>query len=324
MGLATARALAQAGRDVVVCEQFELGHDARVEPRQLADRAACPIRTSAGSGSRRRRFPLWRELEAESRHVAARPARARSTSATGSRTATRSQRAECRSRCSTRARSSGASRSGPTASAASSRPTAASSARTRPWPRSRPGLRPPECSCASATASMRSRRTATASRPAACSARAAVVTAGAWAPALVGVDATPTIETVSYFDSAEPLPSVIDTTTGVRLRLRAAIAGRVAEGGHPPDRAGRSTRTRPGVADRELAARTAAWVERRFGLRRAGDAARDVPLHDPRERRVPARAPRPDRRRLARAAATASSSRRVIGQRLASLALEAL
>ena len=27
MGLATARALAQAGRDVVVCEQFEFGHD---------------------------------------------------------------------------------------------------------------------------------------------------------------------------------------------------------------------------------------------------------------------------------------------------------
>ena len=30
-------------------------------------------------------------------------------------------------------------------------------------------------------------------------ARVAVVTAGAWAPALVGVDATPTRETTSYF-----------------------------------------------------------------------------------------------------------------------------
>ena len=37
-----------------------------------------------------------------------------------------------------------------------------------------------------------------------------VVTAGAWAPALVGVDATPTRETASYFALDEPVPSVID------------------------------------------------------------------------------------------------------------------
>ena len=103
------------------------------------------------------------------------------------------------------------------------------------------------------------------------SARAAVVTAGAWAPAFVGVDATPTIETVSYFDWAEPLPSVIDTTTGVHSgyalqspggSLKAGIhqTGRPAD----PDEAG--------LVDRELAARTAAWVERRFGL--AGPATR--------------------------------------------------
>jgi hypothetical protein len=35
-------------------------------------------------------------------------------------------------------------------------------------------------------------------------ARAAVVTAGAWAPALVGVDATPTVETASYFELGRP------------------------------------------------------------------------------------------------------------------------
>src|SRR5687768_3120109 len=64
MGIATARALARAGRDVIVCEQFELGH----------------ARGSSHGGSRivrlsypeerwvrlaQEAYPLWRELEAE-------------------------------------------------------------------------------------------------------------------------------------------------------------------------------------------------------------------------------------------------------------------
>ena len=64
MGLATARALARAGRDVVLCEQFEVGHN----------------RGSSHGGSRiirlsypeerwvrmaQEAYPLWRELEAD-------------------------------------------------------------------------------------------------------------------------------------------------------------------------------------------------------------------------------------------------------------------
>ena len=64
MGLATARALARAGRHVALCEQFEVGHE----------------RGSSHGGSRiirlsypderwvrlaQESYPLWRELEAE-------------------------------------------------------------------------------------------------------------------------------------------------------------------------------------------------------------------------------------------------------------------
>ena len=65
MGLATARALAQAGRDVVVCEQFELGHErgsshgsSRIVRLSYPDERW--VRLAQES------FPLWRELEAES------------------------------------------------------------------------------------------------------------------------------------------------------------------------------------------------------------------------------------------------------------------
>lgn len=102
-------------------------------------------------------------------------------------------------------------------------------------------------------------------------ARAVVVTAGAWAPALVGVDATPTRETVSYFGFGEPLPSVIDTTVGERSGYALPSPGGLLKAGlhqsgleADPDR--------PGAPDAEVADRTAAWVARRFPG--AGEAVR--------------------------------------------------
>ena len=56
-------------------------------------------------------------------------------------------------------------------------------------------------------------------------ARVAVVTAGAWAPALVGVDATPTRETTSYFSLDEPVPSVIDGGPGGTAAMRSSRPG---------------------------------------------------------------------------------------------------
>jgi sarcosine oxidase len=65
MGAATAYALARAGRDVVVCEQFELGHtrgsshgEARIFRLVYAD--------AHWVAQAQRALPLWRELEAES------------------------------------------------------------------------------------------------------------------------------------------------------------------------------------------------------------------------------------------------------------------
>jgi len=65
MGAATAYALARAGRDVVVCEQFELGHargsshgEARIFRLVYAD--------AHWVAQAQRALPLWRELEVES------------------------------------------------------------------------------------------------------------------------------------------------------------------------------------------------------------------------------------------------------------------
>ena len=94
-------------------------------------------------------------------------------------------------------------------------------------------------------------------------AKVAVVTAGAWASELVGVEATATRETTSYFSCDEPLPSVIDTTTGDLWGYALVAPGSGLKAGlhksgpavEPDD---------PGSPDELLAARTATWVERRF------------------------------------------------------------
>jgi sarcosine oxidase len=94
-------------------------------------------------------------------------------------------------------------------------------------------------------------------------ARAVVVTAGAWAPKLFGVDATPTRETVSYFAPAEPVPSVIDTTAGsAHGYALVAPVGRLKAGLHQSGT--RIDPDEPGDPNPEIAERTAAWVSQRF------------------------------------------------------------
>ena len=102
-------------------------------------------------------------------------------------------------------------------------------------------------------------------------ARVAVVTAGAWAPALVGVDATPTRETTSYFSFEEPMPSVIDGGRGGTVGYALAAPGTGLKAGlhksgpvTDPDELG--------APDAELTTRAAAWVQRRF--RGAGEIVR--------------------------------------------------
>ena len=94
-------------------------------------------------------------------------------------------------------------------------------------------------------------------------ARVAVVTAGAWAPALVGVDARPTVETVSYFALDEALPSVIDTSTGTHPGYALSSPGGALKAGLHQS----GPTADPDVAaepDPQLAQRTADWVAQRF------------------------------------------------------------
>ena len=89
------------------------------------------------------------------------------------------------------------------------------------------------------------------------------MTAGAWAPGLVGVDATPTRETASYFALDEPVPSVIDARAVRRTATRCSRPGVGLKAGlHQSGPA--TDPDEPGEPDAAIAERTADWVERRF------------------------------------------------------------
>lgn len=256
-GLAAARELTRAGRDVVVCEQFELGH----------------ARGSSHGGSRiirlsypdprwvrlaQESYPLWRELEAECGRALI---ESHGTLDLGDWEPNRAALAAC---------------------GIGSEVLEATEIERRFPIRAEPGSRAlfqadggilrADAAVAALAEGVevreRHRVDAVAEdgdgvNAGGLRAGVAVVTAGAWAPRLAGVDATPTVETVSYFSGGEPLPSVIDTTTGASPGYALASPdGMLKAGLH---QAGRPADPDvPGVPDRELAARTAAWVERRF------------------------------------------------------------
>ena len=259
MGLATARALAQAKRDVVVCEQFELGHG-----RGSSHGGARIVRVSYPDERwvrlAQETFPLWRELESES---GATLLDLQGTLDLGDWEPNRDALAACgvpfevldggeiERRFSIRADpgSSGLYQADGGIVYAD-KATAALAA----------GLEVRERHRVDAVEEDGDGVTAGGIR-----ARAAVVTAGAWAPQLAGVDAVPTVETVSYFDFAQPLPSVIDTTTGPRSAYALPSPGDGLKAGlHQTGRPANPDESNP--PDRELAARTAAWVEHRFAI----------------------------------------------------------
>ena len=316
MGLAAARALSQAGRDVVVCEQFHLGHD-----RGSSHGSARIVRVSYPDAGwvqlAQESFPLWRELEAESGRKLL---DLYGTLDLGDW---------------------GPNRDALTACGAPFDVLDAGQIEHRFGIRADPGdhglfqaeggiIRADEALAALADGVEVRERVRVDSidedvdgvAAGDLRARVAVVTAGAWAPALAGVDATPTMETVSYFDLGRPVPSLIDTTAGpssgyALVSPGGALKAGLHQSGRPTDP------NEAGVPDRELAARTAAWVERRF--RGAGAPTRtETCLYTTRDN---------DEFLLERRGRVVVGSAcsghgfkfaPVIGQRLAALALEAL
>jgi len=270
MGLATARALARAGRDVVVCEQFSVGNDrgsshggSRIVRLSYPDERW--VRLAQES------YPLWRELEAEfGRALLDQPG----TLDLGDWQANRDALAAC--------------------GAPFEVLDAAEIERRFPI-RVEPGasglfqadggivfadlaLQALLASAAAAGAELQEGLRVDSVEEdgdgvvaGGVRARVAVVTAGAWAPVLVGIDATPTRETTSYFSFDEPVPSVIEpnggsahgyalTAPGVGMKAGLHQSGPTVD----PDETG--------GPDATIAERTVAWVERRFRV--AGPAAR--------------------------------------------------
>jgi sarcosine oxidase len=257
MGLATARALAQAGRDVLVCEQFELGHErGSSHGSSRIVRLSYPdvrwVRLAQES------FPLWRKLESESGR---RLLDLHGTLDLGDWGPNRDALAAC---------------------VAPFEVLDAGQIEQRFGIRADPGGRglfqadggivhADEAVAAFADGlEVRERvRVETVDEDGdgvtagGVRAQVAVVTAGAWAPGLVGVEATATAETVTYFDLGRPVPSLIDTTTGARHGYALPSPGDTLKAGL--HQSGRPVDPdEPGVPDRELSARTAAWVERRY------------------------------------------------------------
>jgi sarcosine oxidase len=262
MGLATARALAQAGRDVVVCEQFEVGHaggsshgGSRIIRLSYPDERWVRLAQEA--------YPLWQDLEAGwGRALLDQPGTLDLGDWEANRNALSScavafevlDAAEIERRFPIRPETgqSGLFQADGGIVYADLALQALLGSATAAGAQLRERTRVQSIEDEGETVSLDGLR-----------AKAVVVTAGAWAPALVGVDATPTRESTSYFSFDELVPSVIDTSTGDRHAYALAAPGIGLKAGlHQSGPA--SDPDEPGEPDAEIAERTAAWVEQRF------------------------------------------------------------
>lgn len=267
MGLATARALARAGLDVAVLEQFELGHDrgsshgtSRIFRLSYPDAEWVRLAQEA--------LPLWRELEAES---GAPLLELHGSVDLGDWGPNRDALAACGVAHEVLDRAEADRRFG---------------LRLEPGEQA---LFQPEGGIALADRTLealaasaqehgarvleRTRAIAVAERgdgveveleSGVLRAAAAVVTAGPWAPRLVELaDARPTRETAAYFAYEGPIPSLIDSTlAGVHGYALAAPGAGTKAGEHKtgvltdPDA--------PGEPDDEVARAAGVWLARRF------------------------------------------------------------
>jgi sarcosine oxidase len=262
MGLATARALAHAGRDVIVCEQFEVGHGggsshggSRIVRLSYPEERWVRLAQEA--------YPLWQELEAAwGRALLDQPG----TLDLGDWRAHRDALAACDApfevldRAETGRRFPIRLENGETGLFqpdggivyADLALQALLGAATAAGADLRERTRVVSIEDEGETVSLDGLR-----------AKAVVVTAGAWAPGLVGVDATPTRETASYFGFDEPVPSLLDKSLGDTHYYALAAPGVGLKAG--VHRSGPVTDPdEPGEPDAAIAERAAAWIERRF------------------------------------------------------------
>ena len=262
MGLATARVLAQSGRDVVVVEQFELGHtrgsshgNARIV--RLSYPKARWIRLAQES------FRLWRDLEAESGRELL---ELYGTVDIGDWEPNRAALDEC----GIESEVLDAAELERRFSIRIDEAAQALYQRDGGIVRADWAVEALAASAEASGAQVRERRRveeidedAEGVNVDGVRARACVVTAGAWAPKLAGFEARMTAETVAYFSAPEPVPSVIDTTTGPRSGYALTTPGGLLKAGL--HQAGATIDPdEPSSPDPDLGARAAEWVERRF------------------------------------------------------------
>jgi sarcosine oxidase len=267
MGLATARALARAGADILVLEQFALGHDrgsshgtSRIFRLSYPDAEWVRLAQEA--------LPLWRELEAEAGTTLL---ELHGSIDLGDWGPNRDALAACGVRHEVLERTDAERRFGLALEAGE---------RGLLQPEGGVALTDRTLDALAASALEHGARLLEGTRAVAVTERgggvrvelesgaleaaAAVVTAGAWAPRLVELaDALPTRETTAYFAHEAPIPSLIDTALegGHGYALAAPGAGAKA-GVHKSGP--RTDPDAPGEPDESVARTAGEWLARRF------------------------------------------------------------
>ncbi|MBA2461119.1 MAG: FAD-dependent oxidoreductase [Actinobacteria bacterium] len=267
MGLATARSLAQAGRDVAVLEQFELGHDrgsshgsSRIFRLSYPDAEWVALAQEA--------LPLWRELEAECEEVLL---ELHGSIDVGEWKANRDALASCGAAFEVLDRTEAERRfelrleSGEQALFQAEGGVALADR----------ALRALESSARAHGARLRELARVAAVRETGdlveveldgetVRARTVVVSAGAWAPRLVELDARPTLETTAYFACDRPIPSLVDgTIQGQVLGYALAAPGVGAKAGLHKS-GSRVDPDEPGEPDEAMALAAGEWLARRL------------------------------------------------------------
>jgi sarcosine oxidase len=267
MGLATARALARDGRDVVLCEQFRLGHGrGSSHGTSRIFRFSYPER--AWVERAQRALPHWRELEAEAGEPLLELHGSvdlgdwgpnRDALAAAGAEFELLDRVEAERRLGLVLDPGEQALFQPQGGAALADRTLAALAASVRAHGGRILEETRAVDVADANGGVR-----VGLETGAVTARSAVVTAGAWAPRLVDLpDAQPTLETTAYFRHDGPIPSLIDTTPSVVSGYALTAPGRgVKASMHKTGP--RLDPDVPGEPDRAIAAATGEWLARRL------------------------------------------------------------